>query len=233
MLDMRIATLAALFALIGVPASWSQPAAPSTVVDPKLTEAIGWYTGTLGLVNDARARELLLEAAADNDPVSRMWVARCYSRGRMQFERDETKAGAMAGDVRADIARLAEADVAEAAFLMGTIYDEGLSVAADPSLAAAWFHRAADQGHLLAAHNLGNAYAAGRGVPQSDSMAIFWWRRPAAAGDAVPQFRLGQMYEQGRGVARDLRQAVDWYRRAAERGYVAAQDALKRLDPRR
>ena len=88
-------------------------------------------------------------------------------------------------------------------------------------------------GHLLAAHNLGNAYAAGRGVPQSDSMAIFWWRRPAAAGDAVPQFRLGQMYEQGRGVARDLRQAVDWYRRAAERGYVAAQDALKRLDPRR
>ena len=230
---MRIAQLTALALVLCMPTPSAQAPAPATAVDPRLTEAIGWYTGTAGRMDDARAHARLLEAAADEDPISQMWLARCYSRGRMQFERDEAKARAISGEVRREVARLAAANVAEAAFLMGTVYDEGLSVDADPPLAAAWFHRAADMGHLLAEHNLGNAYAAGRGVPQSAAMAVYWWRRPAAAGDVVPQFRLAQMYEGGRGVERDPRQAVEWYRRAAERGYAAAREALKRLEPKR
>ena len=118
----------------------------------------------------------------------------------------------------------------EAVFLMGTAYDEGLGVAADPTIAAAWFHRAADAGHVLAQHNLGNAYADGRGVARMDVMAVYWWRKAAEAGDAIPQFRLARMYEEGLGVTRDLTVAVEWYRRAAERGHVPAAEALKRLD---
>jgi TPR repeat protein len=207
----------------------AQTPTPSNAVDPRLTEAIAWYTGTAGRVDDGRAHALLLEAVADDDPVSVMWLARCHSRGRMRVERDAAKAHALASRVSGEIARLADADVAEAVFLMGTAYDEGLGVPVDPLRAAAWFHRAADLGHLLAQHNLGNAYADGRGVSQSDAMAIYWWRRPAEAGDAIPQFRLARMYEDGRGAPKDSQRALQWYRRSAERGHAPAREALTRL----
>lgn len=226
-------TVTGLLALVLVPQLAAQTPLSSSGVDPRLTQAIAWYTGTAGRVDDERARTLLLEAVTANDAVSQMWLARCHSRGRMGVERNSAKANAIAGRVVAEIARLAEADVAEAAFLMGTSYDEGLGVAIDGSIAAAWFHRAAGLGHLLAQHNLGNAYAGGRGVPQSDTMAVYWWRKPAEAGDAIPQFRLARMYEEGRGAARDLHLAMHWYQRSADRGYGLALEALKRLGARK
>ena len=199
------------------------------LIDARLAEAIALYTGVAGRVDDARAHELMLEALEDPGPVTQMWLARCYSRGRMEFERDEARAGALASSIIEEIQRLAEDGLTEAVFLMGTAYDEALGRPEDPALAAAWFHRAADQGHVLAQHNIGNAYFAGRGVPQSDTMAVYWWTKAATAGDAIPQLRLATMYEQGRGVDVDLSEARRWYTRSAERGNRAAQEALERL----
>ena len=68
-------------------------------MDPLLVEVIGFYTGSGGHMDDARAHELLLEAAADNDTLSRMWLARVYSRGRMLFDRDDARAGQIAGEI--------------------------------------------------------------------------------------------------------------------------------------
>ncbi len=202
-------------------------------VDPLLDESIRWYTGMTGTVDDQRARELLLEALETPDPISRMWLARCHSRGRMFFERDEARADLLAAEVITEIERLAHAGVAEAAFLMGTANDEGLAMEIDPAMAAAWFHRAADQRHVLAQHNLGNAYYGGRGLPQSDVMAVYWWRLASEQGDAIPQRELAAMYEQGRGVAMDLAEAERWYRQSAERGNTQAQEALERLTAQR
>lgn len=213
--------------LASATAAAGQPAA----VDPRLEQAIGWYTGAAGRVDDDRAHGLLLEAVADGSPIARMWLARCHSRGRMRIERDTAKANAIAATVIGEIHRLAAAGVPEAVFLIGTAYDEGLGVPPDPAVAAAWFHRAADAGHMLAQHNLGNAYADGRGVAKVDAMAVYWWRKAAESGDAIPQVRLAQMYEQGRGVAKDLTEAIQWYRRSAERGNALAAEALKRLAP--
>ena len=226
-LERRI--LALRVALLVIVAAWPA-AARSQGVDPQLAQAIGWYTGTLGRVDDTRAHALLLEAAADGDAMSRMWLARCYSRGRMKFEPDATKAAAIAAEVIGQIQRLADTGVTEAVFLMGTAYDEGLGVAADPAVAVRWFQRAADADHMLAQHNLGNAYADGRGVPQNDAMAVQWWRKAAEAGDAIPQLRLARMYEEGRGVAKDLTIATEWYRRAAERGNAQAATALRKIE---
>jgi len=200
-------------------------------VDPRLAQAIAWYTGTTGRVDDDRARELLLDAQAGGGALARMWLARSHSRGRMGLARDLDQAVALAAGVIAEVRQLAEAGVPEAIFLMGTAYDEGLGVAADAGEAAVWFRRAADRGHMLAQHNLGNAYADGRGVAQEDATAIHWWRKAADAGDTVPQFRLGQMFEQGRGTSKDLAMARRWYQRAAARGYAAADAAVDRLVP--
>ena len=202
-------------------------------VDPRLDEAIRWYTGMTDTVDDQRARELLLEALEDPNPITRMWLARCHSRGRMFFERDEALADQIAAEVLDEVERLAHRGVAEAAFLMGTVHDEGLAAEVDAAMAAAWFHRAADQAHVLAQHNLGNAYYAGRGLPQSDTMAVYWWLQAAEQGDAIPQRELASMYEQGRGVAKDLAEAERWYRLSADKGNAGAQEALERLTSQR
>jgi len=198
-------------------------------VDPLLLEALDWYTGVAGQVDDVRAHELLLEAVEDSDVLAQMWIARVHSRGRMGFPENRGLAAAVADRVLPEVRSLAEQGVAEAVFLMGTAYDEGLGVEEDPEQAAVWHRRAAEMGHVLGHHNLGNQYASGRGVDQDPAEAIRWWIPAGEAGDAIVQLRLGEAYEAGRGVAPDLDVAMRWYRDAAARGNGAAQQAIARL----
>lgn len=214
---------------VTVPETAAQTAFAGGPVDPLLEQSIGYYTGIAGDVDDARAHELLLEAADDGDTLSTMWLARCYSRGRMEFEEDRDRARAIAAEVIEDVRRLAEFNVAEAAFLMGTAYAEGLGVEADPETALAWYFSAANLGNALASHNLGNAYREADGRPYDAKMAAYWYRRSAELGDALPMFWLGEMYENGEGVPEDLDQARHWYGEAAARGRADAQEALDRL----
>ena len=151
--------------------------------DPALIEAVDWYTGVAGTVDDARARELLEQAVVREGPLALMWLARVHSTGRMGFTRDEERARAIAADVIAEVERAAEAGVLEAVFLMGTAHDEGLGKPVDPVQAAAWHRRAGKRGHVLGAHNLGNAYEAGRGVPRDLERAREWYGHAAAAGN--------------------------------------------------
>ncbi len=195
-------------------------------VEAKMQEAIRWYTGEAGHVDDAKARVLLLDAVDLDYPLPQMWIARCYSRGRMTYERDATRARFMARYAIDGVLRIAEEGSVEAAFLLGSAYDEGLGVPVDSVMAIEWFLKAGEQGHVLAQHNLGNAYFAGRGVPQNDSLAAAWWRKAAEKGDAIAQYRLGILYKEGRGVPQSDSVAVVWLGDAARRGERRARVAL-------
>lgn len=201
-----------------------------TTADARLLQAIDLYTGVAGRVDDVEARGLLLDAAGDDANVlARMWIARVHSRGRMTFDRDESRARALASELIGAVRDLAAAGDLEALFLMGTAYDEGLGVAVDHPEAMRWYRRAAAAGHVLAAHNLGNMYRDGRGEAADPQAAVRWWLRAARAGDVVPALRLGEAYEAGRGVGRDLDAARCWYARAARAGNQDAAAALRRL----
>ena len=215
----------AAYLIILAVACFPAPAEP----DPSLLEAVDWYTGVAGTVDDVRARELLEKAIDRGGPLARMWLARVHSTGRMGFPRDGERARAIAAEVIAEVERAAEAGVPEAVFLMGTAYDEGLGKPVYPVQAAAWHRRAAERGHVLGAHNLGNQYAAGRGVEEDHALAADWWLRAAERGDAITQLRLGEAYEAGRGVEQDLERAREWYGRAAASGNAQAREALERL----
>ena len=204
--------------------------ATSPDLNTDLAEAIGWYTGAAGYVDDARARKLLDRAAATEDTLAIMWVARVHSTGRMGFPQDRNLAPQIASGVIQEVERLAEEGIAEASFLMGTAFAEGLGKTIDFSEAAKWYERAALMGHMLAQHNMGNIHESGTGVPQDDSLAVYWWRQAAEQGDAIPQFRMAVMLEEGRGIERDMEEAIRWYKESAGRGYVQAQSALERLE---
>lgn len=201
-----------------------------SATDPYLLEAIRWYTGEAGFVNDKKAKKMLERAAKDGDALSIMWLARVHSTGRMSYQTDKAKAIMLANSVIDKIERLARDGNPEANFLIGTAYAEGLGKLPDAPEALRWYKRAASMDVTLAQHNIGNVYASGNGVAQSDEQAARWWLLAAKKGDAIPQLRLGEIFEQGRGVKQDLITAMHWYRESASRGNTKAAAALRRLE---
>ena len=90
-------------------------APPPTEPDPALLEAVNWYTGVAGTVNEARARALLEEAVARETPLAVMWRARVHSTGRMGYPRDEELAREIAETVIRDVLAQAREWYAKAA----------------------------------------------------------------------------------------------------------------------
>lgn len=205
-------------------------AAGAAEINPDLEQAIAWYIGSTGQVDDSLAKQHLEKAIATGDTLSIMWLARVHSTGRMEFEKDYSLAREIAEEVIDEVEKLAGQNHAEAMFLMGTAYAEGLGKDKDTAMAASWYLRAALLGNTLAQHNMGNIHESGTGVPQDDAQAVYWWLQAAAAGDAIPQWQLGNMYEKGRGVEKDLNEALRWYRDSASRGNERARSALARLE---
>ncbi|WP_244062436.1 tetratricopeptide repeat protein, partial [Aeromonas caviae] len=72
----------------------------------------------------------------------------------------------------------------------------------------AWFHKAAEQGEVIAQSSLGSMYDNGKGVPQDYKQAVTWFRKAAEQGHAYAQFSLGSMYHEGNGVPQDYKQAI-------------------------
>ena len=74
---------------------------------------------------------------------------------------------------------LAERGDPAAQTYVGEIFEKGLGVQPDYTVAATWYRRAADRGFSRAALNLGNLYEQGLGVTRDPAQALNWYRRAA------------------------------------------------------
>jgi uncharacterized protein len=123
---------------------------------------------------------------------------------------------------------LAEAGDAEAQVVMGVAYRDGSDgPPQDFARAAAWFARAAEQGHPMAQFNMGSLYEDGRGVPEDLVLAHMWFNLAAAAfpwpGDMRSRAFLRRDRVAERLTAAQLRDAQQratgwWEQRAASAG---------------
>jgi TPR repeat protein len=121
---------------------------------------------------------------------------------------------------------LAEKGDPNAEFLLGMLYDAGNGVARDPSAAASWYRRAADQNHLLAQVYLGALFYTGQGVRQDYAEAMHWFQVPAESGNDQAQFYLGSMYATGSGVEKDESKAIQWLTKSATQRNTRAMGML-------
>jgi hypothetical protein len=118
---------------------------------------------------------------------------------------------------------LAEAGNADAQIMLGIMYENGLGVPRNDSVAVTWYCKAADQGQANAQCNLGYMYYNGRGITRDYGAAATWFCKAAEQGHTSSQFNLGIMYENGLGVAQDYATAASWYRKAADQGHARAE----------
>lgn len=61
-----------------------------------------------------------------------------------------------------------------AQFHVGVIYERGIGVEANQTLAANWFEKSAQQGYVDAQYNIAIMYASGRGVEADEGAAMKW-----------------------------------------------------------
>jgi TPR repeat protein len=118
---------------------------------------------------------------------------------------------------------LAEAGSAEAANNIGHMYEEGLGVAQNYSIAMDWYRKAALQELAQAQHNVALLYYNGYGVAANPREALRWFRLAANQGLAASEYMLGLAHYTGEGVELDYSEARRWFLQSARQGYAAAQ----------
>lgn len=84
--------------------------------------------------------------------------------------------------------RLAQMGHAKSQFKVGHFYFD--SVMKNLKDASYWWHRAAEQGHVLAQYNLGLMYERGLGVEMDAKQALHWFTEAAKGGDSAAQAKV-------------------------------------------
>ena len=117
--------------------------------------------------------------------------------------------------------------MAQAQYRLGTLYERGLGLKADPQRAQEWYTRAAEQGNIKAMHNLAVLSAnQSKGAPDYTTAAI-WFEKAAEHGLSDSQFNLAVLNENGLGVEQNMVAAYKWLSLAAKSG---DKEAIRRRD---
>jgi len=127
------------------------------------------------------------------------------------------------------LTQAAEKGQAVAQYRLGTLYERGQGVAADPAKAVHWYELSANQGNRKAMHNLAVSYASGAGGKKNMTESARWFAKAATLGLADSQFNLAVLYERGDGVQQSLLDAYKWYSIAAAAGDAESKQRMNVL----
>jgi len=151
-------------------------------------------------------------------------LAQCYLKGE-GVEKDLEK-----GIAWMKYAAISGNDI-DAAHEVALIYEYSLhGVEPDVVLAADWFLKAAETGHVEAMAEYAMCCELGCGREQSDTEALEWYTRAANMGHVESNFSVGEAFEEAKGVPQSDEEAVMWYYKAAVMGDEDSKKALKRLE---
>jgi len=143
-----------------------------------------------------------LKAAERGDPLAMQLLAQRYDKPRAAYwlqkaaeamypelQREPLRI-AMPIDAPAIVAWYRDKAKSEpwAQAYMGMLYESGQWVPQDNALAASWYRRAAEAGHVLSQGRLVRFYREGRGVPKDMAEATRWWNEMGGNSPALSSF---------------------------------------------
>jgi TPR repeat protein len=178
----------------------------------------------LTLANDENDSNDDTEAKTDLYTPAMRKLAQCYLKGA-GVEKDLVK-----GIAWLKYAAISGKDI-DAAHEVALIYEYSLhGVDPDVVLAADWFLKAAEAGHVEAMAEYAMCCELGCGREQSDTDALEWYTRAANMGHVESNFSVGEAFEEAKGVPQSDEEAVMWYYKAAVMGDEDSKKALTRLE---
>jgi len=160
-----------------------------------------------------------LESAAQNgDAVAQLQLGLSY------LEQNRVPDGV-------DLIRSASQTLPAAQYRLAKLYDSGIGVEKDTSLARDLTERAARAGNRIAMHDLAIFYAYGNGDVSVDmETAAGWFVKAAERGVVDSQFNLAILFENGQGVEQSLPDAYFWYSVAGRQGDQTAAARISALE---
>ena len=184
----------------------------------KTAKAISYCNGTSGQVNIIKARYLFLDSLKEN-PLSKMWVARSYKLGICGFPKDDDKANLFSKKSVNIIKKFADQGNKHFFFLMGSAYEEGLSIEKNIEHAKYWYQKAVKFNDTNAMVNLGRFYEKGYGCETNLLKAKDLFYRSSLSNNAKGMLNIGVIFDQ----LKKFEKAFYWYSKSAELNYSVAQ----------
>jgi TPR repeat protein len=105
----------------------------------------------------------------------------------------------------------------EANYYLGVWLTDGIHIKIDHELAAQWFAKASDAGHIRAACKLAEMYITGTGVKKNVSAGLSIYEKCALDGDGLACSSLGVLYLRGVGVDKDIARAFNFISKSHDR----------------
>jgi hypothetical protein len=100
------------------------------------------------------------------------------------------------------------------------MYAEGHGLEKNISIAMEWYHKAAEQGYVLAQRLLGDCYEAEKDIAK----AVHWYLMAAKQGESTAQTNLGLMYGVGQDIMKNALISYGLLEMAAAAGNETAMD---------
>ena len=127
--------------------------------------------------------------------------------------------------------RAADADHAEAIYMVGKCYAEGIGGFVDKKAALRWYKDAAEANSIDGMINLAGMYLYEdeNKSPENYSEAVRYLYIAASLNNADAMNMLGDCYRYGHGTYESIDEAFRWYQKAAEGGNAAAQETVEEL----
>jgi uncharacterized protein len=144
--------------------------------------AVMHLRGELPNPSVTRARELLMQAAAQGFVTAQFALGELYESGRLG---SPDLPQALAWYERAALSGSVDAQVAA-----GTAYFMGRGTPADAAQAVHWYRQAANHGDVGAQYILGSMYEKGDGVSADLRLARYWYAAAARQGDEAAPAKL-------------------------------------------
>jgi FkbH-like protein len=111
------------------------------------------------------------------------------------------------------------AGMSEAQYRLATFYERGKGIIRSPADAAAWYRRAAAQGHSGAEFALSLMYLHGQHVPRTKA----WYRAATRSDESAAARNRETLFPHGIEISQDYAEALRWSLAAAHKGRIEAQ----------
>jgi len=193
-----------------------------------LPESLKWYreaanTGDAGSMYQAAIMCRDGIGTEINLKESNIWFNLFSKQGRLRVQntlgeicRYDTK---IADSVAIDIYEgSAKAGNLAAGFTLAILKKDGTITTPDAIMAAEWFKKTSEHGHVGAQIELGNMLLRGIGIERDLKAAFTLFKKAADAGNSTARTQLGIMYRDGIGTEKDPKLAKTLFQLASEQG---------------
>ena len=196
-------------------------------VDCALRAADFYFEGKGGTEKNAiKGIDWLRKAAETKNPVAGYrYAAKLMEAPEPDERKPEEKVDA-ARRAYDYLLNAATGGISQAQNEMALFYLSGAMGVADPSAAAGWFQRAAQEGNPVAMNNLATLYEKGYGVVQNFSQAGLLYEASARRGNAQGAVAVARLMASGAGTKKNIPQAWAWANIAIQNGDKDAKSIL-------